>query len=157
MQASDTAYPRFKSSFTAGELERWYTPTHEERAFCVQVVRGQSNRSGFLLSLKTFQRLGYFVTSDQIPDEILNHFVGIKSEPGDRRALAQYDVLRSRKTHMGLIRGYLGVSPFNDEALDLLNQALADAALTKDDLADIINVGIEILVKHRYVLPAFGT
>ena len=157
MQASDTAYPRFKSSFTAGELERWYTPTHEERAFCVQVVRGQSNRSGFLLSLKTFQRLGYFVTSDQIPDEILNHFAGIKSEPGDRRALAQYDVLRSRKTHMGLIRGYLGVSPFNDEALDLLNQALADAALTKDDLADIINVGIEILVKHRYVLPAFGT
>jgi len=157
MQASDTAYPRFKSSFTAGELERWYTPTPEERAFCVQVVRGQSNRSGFLLLLKTFQRLGYFVTSDQIPDEILNHIVGIKSEPVDRRALALYDVSRSRKTHMGLIRGYLGVSPFSDEALDLLNQALADAALTKDDLADIINVGIEILVKHRYVLPAFGT
>jgi TnpA family transposase len=157
MQASDTAYPRFKSSFTAGELERWYTPTPEERAFCVQVVRGQSNRSGFLLSLKTFQRLGYFVTSDQVPDEILNYFVGIKSEPVDKRALAQYDVSRSRKTHMALIRGYLGVSPFNDEALFLLNQALADAALTKDDLADIINVGIEILVKHRYVLPAFGT
>lgn len=34
---------------------------------------------------------------------------------------------------------------------------MVDTALTKDDLADIINVGIETLVKYRYELPAFGT
>jgi len=27
--------------------------------------------------------------------------------------------------------------------------------LTKEDVADIVNVGIEILVRHRYELPAF--
>jgi hypothetical protein len=64
IQASDTAYPRLKSSFNTGELERWYTPNLEERAYCAKVVRGQSSRFGFLLMLKTFQRLGYFVTSD---------------------------------------------------------------------------------------------
>lgn len=157
MQASDTAYPRLKTSFNAGELERWYTPTPEERAFCTLALRGQSTRFGFLLSLKTFQRLGYFVTSDQIPDAIIGHLAEIEKQPVDRQALAQYDVSRSRKTHMGLIRRNLGVSPFNSEALKLLCQALADAALTKDDLADIINVGIEMLVKYRYELPAFGT
>ena len=50
-----------------------------------------------------------------------------------------------------MIRSYLNVSPFDDEARKLLCQALLDAALTKDDLADIVNVGIETLVK-----PEFG-
>ena len=157
MQASDTAYPRLKTNFSVGELDRWYTPTSEEHTWCALVLRGQSTRIGFLLSLKTFQRLGYFVTSDQIPDAIISHFAEIEKQPVDRQALAQYDVSRSRKTHMGLIRRHLGVSPFTDEALKLLCQALVEAALTKDHLADIINVGIEMLVKHRYELPAFGT
>src|ERR1039457_1280997 len=157
MQASDTAYPRLKTNFTAAELDRWYTPTLEERTLCALVLRGQSTRFGFLLSLKTFQRLGYFVTSDQIPGAIIEHLAGIEKQPVDRQALAQYDVSRTRKTHMGLIRRHLEVRSFDGEALKLLCQALVDAALTKDDLADIINVGIEMLVKYRYELPAFGT
>ncbi|MBT9100267.1 DUF4158 domain-containing protein [Methylovulum psychrotolerans] len=71
--------------------------------------------------------------------------------------LKHYDDSRSRKTHVGLIRSYLNVSQFESEAHKLLRQALVDAALTKDDLADIINVGVETLVKYRYELPAFGT
>lgn len=157
MQASDTAYPRFKTNFNAGELERWYTPTPEERAYCAMVVRGTTTRLGFLLTLKTFQRLGYFVTSDQIPGAIIDHLAEIEETPVDRDALARYDVSRSRKSHMGLIRRYLGVMSFDDEAGKLLCQALVDTALTKDDLADIINVGIEMLVKYRYELPAFST
>ncbi|ORU95097.1 MAG: hypothetical protein A6F70_10725 [Cycloclasticus sp. symbiont of Bathymodiolus heckerae] len=34
---------------------------------------------------------------------------------------------------------------------------MREAALTKEDVADIINVGIETLVCHRYELPAFDT
>lgn len=157
MLASDTAYPRLKTSFNAGELERWYSPTPEECEFCAQIVRGQSNRFGFLLTLKTFQRLGYFLVSDHIPDAIVAHLAEIEKIPVDRETLKRYDVSRSRKTHVGLIRGYLNVSQFDSEAYKLLCQALIDAALTKDDLADIINVGIETLVKYRYELPAFGT
>jgi len=157
MQASDTAYPRLKTNFTAAELDRWYTPTLDERTLCALVLRGRSTQFGFLLSLKTFQRLGYFVTSDQIPDAIIEHLAEIEKQPVDRQALTQYDASRTRKTHMGLIRRHLDVRQFDSEALKLLCQALVDAALTKDDLADIINVGVEILVKYRYELPAFGT
>ncbi|NNM50964.1 MAG: DUF4158 domain-containing protein [Pseudomonadales bacterium] len=157
MQASDTAYPRLKTNFNVGELERWYTPTLEERTLCEQILRGQNTRLGFLLSLKTFQRLGYFVTSEQIPDAIIEHLAKIEKQPVNRQTLAQYDVSRTRKTHMGLIRRYLDVRSFDSEALKLLCQALVDAALTKEDLADIVNVGIEMLVKYRYELPAFDT
>jgi hypothetical protein len=157
MLASDTAYPRLKTSFNASELERWYSPTPEEIEFCVKVVRGQSNRLGFLLTLKTFQRLGYFLTSDHIPDAIIAHLAEIEKMPVDREELKHYDDSRSRKTHVGMIRNYLNVNQFDSEAHKLLCQALVDAALTKDDLADIINVGIETLVKYRYELPAFGT
>lgn len=157
MKASDTAYPRLKTSFNVGELERWYSPTPEECDFCATVARGQSTRFGFLLTLKTFQRLGHFVTSDQIPDAIIDHLAKIEGTPVDREALKRYDISRSRKTHVSVIRAYLNVSSFDSEAHRLLCQALVDAALTKDDLADIVNVGIEMLVKHRYELPAFGT
>jgi len=157
MQASDTAYPRFKTNFTADELNRWCTPTIDERSLCATVVRGQSTRFGFLLSLKTFQRLGYFVTSDQVPDAVIEHLAKVEKQPVDREALVQYDASRTRKTHMCIIRRHLDVRPFEGEAHNLLSQALVDASLTKDDLSDIINVGIEMLVKYRYELPAFST
>jgi len=157
MQASDTAYPRLKTNFNAGELGRWYTPTLDERALCSQVSRGTRARFGFLLSLKTFQRLGYFVTSDKIPDAIIEHLAKIEKQSVDRQILTQYDASRTRVTHMDIIRRYLNVRSFDSDALKLLCQALVDAALTKDDLADIVNVGIEILVKYRYELPAFST
>jgi hypothetical protein len=98
MQASDTAYPRFKTSFNAGELERWYTPTLEEYAHCAMAVRGQATRFGFLLTLKTFQRLGYFVTSDQIPDAIICHLAEIEGTPVDRDALVHYPSVLLRHT-----------------------------------------------------------
>jgi hypothetical protein len=39
----------------------------------------------------------------------------------------------------------------------LLQTTLHEAALTKEDVADLINVGVEMLVCHRYELPAFDT
>jgi hypothetical protein len=58
---------------------------------------------------------------------------------------------------MGLIHCHLVVSSFNSEALELLSKILTHTTLTKDDLADIINAGIEVLMKHLYELPVFGT
>ena len=127
MQASDTAYPRLKTSFNADELERWYTPTPEERDYCATVVRGQGTRFGFLLTLKTFQRLGHFVASDQIPDTIIEYLAKIEGSPVDRDTLKRYDISRSRKTHVSVIRSYLNVSSFDSEAHKLLCQALVDA------------------------------
>ena len=107
MQISDTAYPRLKSSFNAGELERWYTPTQDERELCAQYVRGEKNRFGFLLMLKTFQRLGYFITSVDMPDAIIGHIVQTELQAEHRKMLALYDISRTRKLHR---RNYSSVS-----------------------------------------------
>src|SRR4051794_14784035 len=109
MQLSDTAYPRLKSNVNPGDLAHWYTPSPEELSFCASIVRGPNTRLGFLLALKTFQRLGYFVTSDQIPDAIIEHIASLEEEMPSRAMLSQYDQSRTRKTHVGLIRKHLGV------------------------------------------------
>ena len=57
----DTAYPRLRSQLTPRELREVYSPTRDELTLAQQVTRGASTQLAFLVLLKTFQRLGYFV------------------------------------------------------------------------------------------------
>jgi hypothetical protein len=59
--ASETAYPRLKSHPSPHELAMVYTPTKDEVALAEGAARSELARLGFLVLLKTFQRLGYFV------------------------------------------------------------------------------------------------
>lgn len=157
MQPSDTAYPRFKSRLTPAELERFYTPTDEEQAFCANIARAPTTRLGFVVLLKTFQRLGYFVPSIEVPDVIIEHIATAIERRIDSEALRRYDQSEARRKHLAAVRKFLDVKPFSAQGRTLLRAALGEAALTKEDVADIVNVGIEILVRHRYELPAFDT
>ncbi len=157
MQPSDTAYPRFKSRLTQTELERFYTVTDAERTCCDSTTRSNTTRLGFALLLKTYQRLGYFVTSEQVPNAIAEHIATSVGEPYDQENLRQYDVSQARRKHLSVVRQFLEVKPFGDDGKVLMRQTFSEAALTKEDVIDIINVGIETLVRHRYELPAFDT
>ena len=152
LQPSDTAYPRFKSRPSPAELERFYTPTQEEQAY-----GAPTTRLGFMLLLKSFQRLGYFVVSSQIPQVIVEHIataIGRRIDPEDLR---RYDESQARRKHLAAVRKFLDVKPFGAAGQALLREAVNDAAMTKEDVADIVNVGIEMLVRSRYELPAFDT
>jgi hypothetical protein len=70
--------------------------------------------------------------------------------------LQLYEQRGVRKWHLPLIREYLGITAFGDGGRRVLVGAMIDASKSKDILADIINVGIEILVQERYELPAFS-
>jgi len=157
LQPSDTAYPRFKSRLAQSELERFYTVTDAERAYCDTATRSSTTRLGFALLLKTYQRLGYFVTSEQVPNAIAEHVASSMGEPYDRENLRQYDVSQARRKHLSAVREFLAVKPFGNDGKELMRQTFAEAALTKEDVIDIINIGIETLVRHRYELPAFDT
>lgn len=152
----DTAYPRLKSSVTENELDKYYTPSHEEIAQALRFVKGQTARLGFLILLKTFQRLGYFVKIADVPERMVGHvaqFLGFRKTP----ALHEYDDSGSRRRHVALVREYLQVKPFDHDGKRALLDATKEASLTKEDLADIINVGIEELLRTRFELPAFST
>ena len=56
-----------------------------------------------------------------------------------------------------LVRGYAGIASYDREARGVAARACIEAARTRDDLADIVNAGIEELLRCRRELPAFGT
>lgn len=103
-----------------------------------------------MLLLKTYQRLGYFVTSEQVPDAIVEHVAAAVNESGDREALRQYDLSQARRKHVAAVREFLEVKPFDAGGKALMREAFREAALTKEDVADLINIGIETLVRDRY-------
>ena len=157
MQPSDTAYPRFKSRPSPAELERFYTPTQEEQAYGALSARAPTTRLGFVLLFKSFQRLGYFVLTSQIPQVIVEHIASAIGRRIDRDDLRRYDASQARRKHLAVVRKFLDVKPFAAAGQALLREAVNDAAMTKEDVADIVNVGIEMLVRSRYELPAFDT
>ncbi len=157
MQPSDTAYPRFKTRLTQAELEQFYTPTDEELAFCTNVTHLPTTQLGFVVLLKTFQRPGYFVPSNKVPEAIIEHIATMINRRVNREELNRYDQSKVRFNHLMSVRRFLDVKPFSTQGKTLLRATFSEAALTKEDVADIVNVGIEILVCHRYELPAFDT
>lgn len=69
----DTAYPQMKSAPSARELADVYTPNFVELVWAEKRTRESAPRVGLLALLKTFQRLGYFVSLPEVPRPILEH------------------------------------------------------------------------------------
>jgi len=155
----ETAYPRLRTSVSAKDLAAVYTPTVDEISLAESVSRGFHAKVCFLVLLKTFQRLGYFVLLRDVPDQIVGHVAKHAGGLAMTIDSAAYDASGTRRRHVLTIRGHLKVNPYSEcgEAEELLTEVLREASQTKEDLADIINVGIEELVRHRFELPAFRT
>lgn len=152
----DTAYPRLKSSFGKRELEKFYTPNQVESTLAQGCTSGKPARLAFLALLKTFQRLGYFVQIRDVPAQIVAHlakYLRMQKIPD----LSDYDESGGRQRHMTAIREFLQVQAFDEQARRALLDAVKEAALTKEDPADIVNVGIEELLRLRFELPGFTT
>ncbi len=150
-----TAYPRFKRSPLAKELEALYTPTDDELSFANALARKAQPRFGLLLLLKSFQRLGYFPSMEEIPPAIVQH---VRTASGiDAEVLPNYAELRTLYRHHQAIRERLGVSAWGEDGLRVASEAMSTAAKVMDNPADLINVAIEELIRQRIELPAFSS
>ena len=153
----ETAYPRLKNYVTSRELTEIYTPTRQELALANQHTKKGATKLGFLVKLKTFQRLGYFVSSDIVPNAVVKHIIQCAQLSILPSCLSSYEQSKTKKRHIALIREFLSVKPYGLEARKIVVRSMGQAARTKNDLADIINVAIEELVHNRYELPVFNT
>lgn len=153
----ETAYPRLKSALSERDLAEVYTPSPADLELAQRVTRGAPTRLAFLVILKVFQRLGYFVPLSEVPPAIVEHVAQRTEMEGALSGLAGYDSSAIRRRHLPIIREALGVKPFDRTARHLVVQAIGEVAKTKEDLADLINVAIEELVRQKYELPAFDT
>ena len=154
---NDSAYPRFKSSISEKELAEVYTPTDEELIFAESFMRNSSNMLGFFILLKSFQRLGRFVPVLSVPQTIIKYIANCLGQPSDMAALSDYARSRVKWDHIQKIREFLQIKLFNNETKGILREALCDSAKTKEDIVDIINAGIEEMVRNRCELPTFDT
>ncbi len=101
-----------RSNITEKELIKIYTPQAEDIEFIKAHTYTSISTLGFLILLKTFQRLGYFPTMDQVPTQIIRH---IAANSGLQRfvpVIHKYDNVGSRWKHKNLIRTFLGVKSF---------------------------------------------
>jgi TnpA family transposase len=155
--AHETAYPRLKSRPSPHELAMVYTPTKDEVVLAERVTRSDVARLGFLILLKTFQRLGYFVQLRDVPRTIVEYIAQTQGFLIVPDALADYDASGTRRRHVPIIRAHHHVKPFGAEGQMVLRSAVREAAHTKEDLADIINVALEELVRQGFELPGFTT
>jgi hypothetical protein len=64
---------------------------------------------------------------------------------------------QARHRYQGAIRSFLGVHSFSEGGRGVAAETMREAAFTRSDPADLINVAIEELVRARYELPAFST
>jgi len=68
-----TVYPQLVPTFTADELERYFTPTAEELEFANKGARSNGSRLTLLTLLKLFQVLHRFPAPSEVPAAIVQH------------------------------------------------------------------------------------
>jgi len=153
----DTIYPRLKPVVSPADLERVYTPTLEECALAEAETRTATAYLGFLIALKTFQRLGYFVRLSAVPAGIVRHIAERVALTDQIPLLPGYDRSGTSRRHQERIRTYRGVKPFRAGGSAVIHQVIATAALQTEALDDLINLAIEELLRHYYELPGFTT
>jgi len=152
-----TAYPRFKRNLTAKDLAEIYTPTPGERFLAARSTKGSLAEVGFLVLLKTYQRLGRFILISEVPVPIREHIARLIDPHLDLSNLDGYDSSGTRQRHILLIRAAQQLKPYSRAARTCLLKAMFEAAKTKEDLADLINVALEELAKECFELPPFAT
>jgi hypothetical protein len=154
---TDTAYPVLTASPSASELTDAYTPDVFELKFAAERTREAVPRVGLLALLKTFQRLGYFVKLADIPLSIIRRITQTAGYDAVPSGLDHYDRSTLRVRHMALVRSWTGVSAYDRSAFKSIVKSCVEASRVREDLADIINIAIEELLRKRYELPGFTT
>ena len=154
----ETAYPRFRPEITPRELADVYTPSQEEQAFDRRQGRTLRGRLAVLVLVKTAQRLGYFVKLAEVPPSVVAHVAAcLATKPLAKIEMRDFDLDSERQRLLEQVRRFLGIQAVTDVTTGVIESAAREAAQTKHELADIINVVIEQLVRQRFELPGFST
>lgn len=154
----DTIYPRFKSNLTEKDLREVYTPQMHEMDWAETKSRGYVQQLALLVLLKTVQKLGFFIRVTDVPDSIVQHISKKAGLPlPTKKEWVMYSETRTAKRHFRFVRDYLQVQSFNYKAHQILSDTMETLAFSKDDLADLVNAGIEELIRQGYELPVYKT
>ncbi|MBV9575948.1 MAG: Tn3 family transposase [Gammaproteobacteria bacterium] len=162
-----TAYPRFATGrvLKERELEQFYSLTSDELGFINKNIRGDQMRLNFAVQLKTFQRLGYFPELKKIPSIVIDHIkkcLGIFNDEMNLHYKHDTTLYRHRDhicLYLKVTRWVKAKKRVEGSIHTGRHLAVKIAYQTSQKMnhpADIINVVIEELIRHRYELPTFN-
>ena len=97
------------------------------------------------------------MATSEIPASIIDYIAACAQIQLSPRDMAGSDDSGTRRRHLPLIREALDLQPYSLPARKAFLRAMVEAARTKDEPSDLINVALEELVHCRFELPAFGT
>ncbi len=154
----ETAYPALPAEISPAELQAAFTPTAAEIRFVRKQSRQVSTSVLILVQLKLLQRLGYFPMLADVPPAVIDHVrAALKVRALPRGTIARYDTSGTRWRHQKLLRTYVNIRQVDADAHAWLESLAWEAAPTKVELPDIVNVLIEELVRERYELPPLAS
>jgi hypothetical protein len=151
----ETAYPRIKPNLNRKEIRELFTPTIDELTLLNWKTKQALPvlRLGFMLTLKYYQCLGRPIKIQNIMSAI-KKYVATQIGVDPELSLSGYSKL-TRLRHIKVIRGYLNINIDRKERRQIIKTAALGAATKKENLADIINIVLEELIKSNFELPAF--
>lgn len=154
----ETAYSRLKSNPTPKELDKLFSPSLKELNWTKAHSRNPSSQLNFLILLKTFQCLNYFVPITDVPLVIIKHIARTSNITlSGNEKWDSYHRTGTGKRQITMIRNYRKAKVFDNQTRQIMLTAMENAVLEKDAKSDIVNITIDELVKHSYELPAFQT
>ena len=93
-----------------------------------------------------------------VPPAIIEHVCTVlDAHPLPRTTLTRYDRSGSKLRHQKILREYAHILPLDASTHERPISWAANAARTKAELPDIINVLLDELVRYRYELPPLAT
>jgi hypothetical protein len=150
------SYPGFQSSYTQEELIEHFLLTPAEIALVLS-CRGDANRCGMALLLKTLPYLGYVPNGvAQIPPAVRTFVAGQLGLLWDQSEQYAWDG-RTRDQHLFLIRQHTGWHPATAQDKENLEQWLRECAAYEAHTAELLfNAACERLRQGCVELPAEG-
>lgn len=156
--ANETAYPQLAGEITENELISSFTLTTDEKRFLAGAYSRTATQMLLAIQLKVLQRLGYFIALTDVPETIVRHICKTyRANVFSKVTLEKYDQSGSKSIHQRALRTFSGIRVLDEAGRIWLDNEAKNAAHTKQELPDIINILLEELVHHRYELPGFVT
>jgi len=143
-------YPQFQKSYSHEELIEYFMLDETEREFIAQ-FRGDANRHGYAILLKSLQYLGYFPQHiNEIPDQI-KAFVAKQLDLTGNPSEQYLWETRTRDNHFTWIRQQAGFRfPQAQDKEDLENWLRYESAIESTTFADLFECAVQRFRSLRF-------
>lgn len=150
-----TAYPRFRRVISARELHESFTPMLDEVDWARERTRSDQGLLALVVLLKSYQKLGCFPDLFEVPIPVVEHIRRLLELGPEIEAAVESK--QTGKRYRAWVRRRVGVRLDPATARTLAERVVRQAAVSKDNPADLINVVLEELVRARLELPGYTT